>query len=183
MTLLYFGNVPKIILMTVGLVSAVFFNLSLTGVSKNFLALARERGPGKYPVFNRDYLWSGLPMFLSYLLLAVVPFLMMVVSIFVIIGEYVASWPYILSGISVIYILWQWRFGLTSAIILDRKIGIIKALQQSYVLTNQKLWSALGLVLLNQLILILSPLIPVIGTFLAVNWITLSGFYFYWQVR
>lgn len=181
--LFYFGNLPWMFTLLIALFCVSFFNISLTGVAKNLFALARERGPGKYPVFHVSYFWLGLPLLLSFLLVSVVPLLIITALIFALLAGTFTAWPYVLIGSVIFYLVWQWLLGLTPAAILDTRANLPDALITSCHLVLKRPWSTLGLLLIDQAILIVASFIPIVGTFAAVNWIALSSDHLYWQLK
>ena len=179
--LLYFGNAPWPLTLVLGLMCVSFFNIALTGVSKNLMGLARGRGTGKYPVFHFSYLRLGLPALLIYLLINVVPLMIVIAFIFVLLNGTFPHWPLVLAGTAVFFIIWQWFFGLTVPILLDRRVAIAHAMQSSALVVKKHWWLTLKILLVDISVFIVIGLIPVIGIFAALNWISLSSFSLYWQ--
>ena len=179
--LLYFGNAPWPLTLLLGLVCVSFFNIALTGVNKNLMGLARGRGPGKYPVFHTSYLRLGLPPLLIYLLINVVPLMIVIACVFVLLNGTFPHWPLILVGVTAFFALWQWFFGLTVPILLDRRFSIAQAMQASALAVKNHWWLSLKILSVDISLLIVMSLLPVIGIFAALNWISLSSFCLYWQ--
>ncbi len=177
--LLYWGNVPWQIVGPISVAFLLLFDLSFTGVCKNLYALAAGRGQGKYPVFIVDYLWLGLPVLMTALLLHATPFLLLVAGISAALATQFAGWMYFVAAVTTIYLLWQWRFGLTIPVILDRKLSVWEAAQQSFVITGKHGGLSLSLVLADQIIMLIVSLIPFVGWLLALDWLFLSCFCYY----
>jgi len=181
--LCYFGSVPWYLTLAAGLLVVGFFNLSLTGVSKNLFALARGRGPGKYPIFHHSYWWLGLPVLLSFLHVAVVPLLVIVVLVLSLLGGLMDYWPVVLAATTFFYLVWQWSFGFAPALLLDQRLSIMAALQGSIELACRDKRATWSLLLIDQAILVVLSFVPIIGTIVAVNWIALSTYQLYWELQ
>ena len=171
--LAYLANFPFLVTAAIGIIFIAIATIATTGVAKNFYALARGRGPAKYPLFIREYFYLGLPVIFSSLISYFLPlFVLDVFGIYCMTHQSFNRW-WFLPVIS-FYLLWQLVSGLAPAILIDKKCSFSAAFFGSWRLFTYRPRLCCCITFFNQMIFLISHFLPVIGPILAANWLFLS---------